>query len=583
MTIEEYLNTTIDTISNSLSDSEILRISDEISQKLCEYKNYYGERESLTNKIYSLLLEYNSNTIDKAKLIESINEETDLFISSVTTTSSEESYYSSSNYYNSSSNSNSSSSSSSSSNNSSSSNQSNTNDNNDTKSDNTNTETVKTDTVVETTKKTDTDDSAKLVTDIIVDEIDGAVPKYGDVEKIISSANLTASIGYSGVASEINELKTLLTETKTKSQELFDNIKRLLMDLLKQVTGYDVEIVDPDVNEDGITTPEKVNVSDEKIDIKTKAGFLDISKLTTSWKAKSSIKKADATFFKGIGYKVDSNGIVSMGSYDYDTTSGKLINRKTGGSIYVDYYIPKTMISDKDKLSKTNTITCLGTHGESGVGKHEGYGTLGDYKSDTILVLPKKNGTKYGRSYTQELNEVIDSTTFATVFTNQKKGCHNIIGGSSSGGGSALKAAAKSDIYDIAFSINYPPLIPSVTGGKAQPDDRLTESDLNKLNKKTLVFIESGGDDNVNYTERGLRVLSKTNPNVYYATNGRSSNIGNAHLLSSNFWNNFAQNYANSPYGRSGGKYCGHPACRGLMADVINSGMFAQNDYNKYA
>ena len=62
MTIEEYLNTTIDTINNSLSDSEILRISDEISQKLCEYKNYYGERESLTNKIYSLLLEYNSNT-----------------------------------------------------------------------------------------------------------------------------------------------------------------------------------------------------------------------------------------------------------------------------------------------------------------------------------------------------------------------------------------------------------------------------------------------------------------------------------------------------------------------------------------
>ena len=539
MTIDEYLNSVIDSINSETTEEELLRISDEINQKLCEYNYYYGDSEELKTKIYSLLKDYINNVTDKVGLLYSINEESSLFFSNINS-------YDSTDYngsYNGGGGGG-----------------------------------------RKKSKPKDNSIASDIVTELIVEDVDSAIPRYDQVAGLIEKTNIKSTISISEVQDDIRKLKSLLTTTKESLQKELDAVQQALLEFMQGIVGVDEEVIPVEVVADEITDDSQLAEKVEEPTAETPtvtttvtSTFSDISKLTAAWRSKSSVKKADASFFEKAGYTVSDKGIVTIGNYKYDIKAGKLTNNLNNSSIYVDYYIPKTLIENTSKLSSANTITCLCGHSDDTISGNLGY-NRNEYYSDAIIVMPsKKDLVGISESFTREIDSVIDSTTFATKFAKQQKGCHNVIGGSSSGGGSALKAAAKSDVYDTVFSINYPPLVSDVASGKGLRYERLTEEDVANLSNKTLLFIESSKDENLLYTQKGIKKLSETNSNVYFVTNGIVGDIGNAHLLDSSFWNNLAKNSGGTHSGIVNGTYVFHGSCRGLMTDVINSGIFNNN------
>ena len=241
-----------------------------------------------------------------------------------------------------------------------------------------------------------------------------------------------------------------------------------------------------------------------------------------------------------------------------------------------------------------NTITCLAGQGENDVDSPTGansfhFDTLG---SNSIIVCPSKRGQSaqgvdIGKaSYSFMASKVIYSTKFATLFSRQRPGCQNIIGGCSSGGGSALKIAAQGgDLYDTVFCINYAPLIAGQNdkgkGKNGADDNRLTEAEARALNGKNLIFFSSSSDPNIegdrnSFMYTGINLLIDYCPDaqIYLATNRRGSTFrdiqgDNYHFLGEDFWRQFAN-----------GEYSGHGSYHGMFNDLINCGILGSNGYN---
>ena len=320
--------------------------------------------------------------------------------------------------------------------------------------------------------------------------------------------------------------------------------------------------------------------------------FSDILLLLQMKKQGTKVYKADEEFFRKQGWPVD-NGVVTItgpeGTYQYDIKNGRLIN-PDGTWLHVNYYIPENV----DDISSLNTITCLAGQGERDVDSPTGANSfhLDSLGANSIIVCPSKSGQQaqgidIGKaSYSFMAQKVINSTKFATLFSRQKPGCQNIIGGCSSGGGSALKIAAQAgDLYDTVFCINYAPLIAGKNdkgkGKNGADDNRLTEDEARALNGKNLLFFSSSSDPNIDgdrnsFMYTGINLLLQYCPDaeIYLATNRRGSAFrdiqgDNYHFLGEEFWQKFAN-----------GEYSGHGSYHGMFKDLINSGVLGRNGYN---
>ncbi len=337
MTIEEYLSSVIDSLNSEMTDDELLRISDEVSQKLCEYNYYYGERESFTTTINGLFREYISNTIDKAELFNRINEEMTLFITSVQTEETSDNNGGGGGGYRSS-------------------------------------------------KSSKKEEKTDITTDVLVEDIDSANNQYKEIEQEVDSISVSGSISVSAVQTLITELKKLLDDSVKNIKAGLEDIQKILYNYLYKITGADADVIDLNIGDDGITTEKKSNAMVDN------PSYKDISNLVANWRAKSPVAKADASFFRNAGYKVNDKGIVKMDDYEYDTKTGLLKNTKTNTKVYVDYFVPKTLIGSEEKLKKANTITCLAGAGDTKVSEKTGFGNSAGYKSNSIIVIPSKQG-----------------------------------------------------------------------------------------------------------------------------------------------------------------------------------------------
>ncbi len=312
----------------------------------------------------------------------------------------------------------------------------------------------------------------------------------------------------------------------------------------------------------------------------------------------SSVHRADEQFFRDAGYEVVDGTVTISGEdgvYTYNIHTGEL-TLPNGSSLEVAYYVP----DNYDDLSSLNTITCLAGQGEMDVFSTTGNNSfnLDKLKTNSILVCPSKKGQKgvnlSKTSYSFMCEEVIGSTKFAKTFSRQQAGCQNIIGGCSSGGGSALNIAGQAgDLYDTVFCINYAPLVKGVNdGGKGKngiDDNRMTEEVARNLNGKNLFFFSSSGDPNITDDGKskmcsGIKLLLDYCPDsqIYVATNRNTNAFDfpnpNYHKLDSEFWNNYASNTGVGVDKK--GNYSGHGSYHGMFMDLINSSLMDRNVYN---
>lgn len=320
--------------------------------------------------------------------------------------------------------------------------------------------------------------------------------------------------------------------------------------------------------------------------------FSDIILLMQLKKQGTKVYKADEEFFRSQGWEV-IDGVLTIdgpfGTYQYDIQNGKLFN-PDGTWLHVNYYIPEKI----DDVSNLNTITCLAGQGEDDVDSPTGANSfhLDTLGANSIIVCPSKKGQmtqgidNNKASYSFMSQQVINSTKFATMFSRQKPGCQNSIGGCSSGGGSALKIASQAgNLYDTVFCINYAPLIAGKNdrgkGINGADDNRLTEEQALDLNGKNLLFISSSSDPNIEgdhnsfmYTGLDLLLQSCPDAQIFLATNRKGSTFkniqgNNYHYLGDEFWKEFAKE-----------NYTGHGSYHGMFNDLINSGILGSNDYN---
>lgn len=591
MSIEEYLIKTIEAIPYNITKEELRKVCIEVCDKLCENKGFYGYKDDLYNRVFILFYNYQNKAITKDKLIECINNE----VMTTITGASKSSIPISGAYNNSKSSS-------------SSNKQTNTTKQetkttsekssvkDDRQEKNTEKEkqvaiesnsqekstgvveksvTVGKDVVVDF-KKSKTNNlkselvsdppkksvSAKeedIIVDVDVEEVNQAASKYEEIIAEVEEIAIDTQISDSSVSGDVAAISDVVEEVNGWIEEDLEAINEELVDIVEEIVGIDDLI--------------------EEVDLEG-ATFSDITRLTASWKANTTLVKVDESFFRRCGYPVD-NGVVTVGSFAYSLKTGKLSDKTDGTSIYVDYYVPQSCLNDTSKLSKTNTITCLAASKEDSVGYGTGYGNITNITSDSIVILPSKRDlVSSDRSYSTIADQVMDTTEFAKQFSSQQSGCHNIIGGCSNGGGSALKIASQSDLYDEVFSINYPALIPGIDASKGYSTDRIDALGVEGLSNKTILFISSSGDANKDLSKESVRLLRENNSNVYWTTNASVKEDSANGILDSSYWKTFATDTNKTGLGRANGEYSGHPSYHGLLDDVITSGMFDKNGYN---
>lgn len=333
--------------------------------------------------------------------------------------------------------------------------------------------------------------------------------------------------------------------------------------------------------------------------------FEDIISYMSIREEKGHINRADEQFFIDAGYEV-TDGIVTIsgedGTYSYDLSTNRL-TLPNGEWLEVCYYIPDNWNANgESKLNTMNSFTCLAGQKELDVyssTKSNDF-CLDSVETNSILVMPSKKGqTCKGvkeirdASYSFMSDKVIGATKFAQTFSKQELGCQNIIGGCSSGGGSALKIAAQGgDLYDTVVCINYAPLIEPYEKNKGlngTDNNRLNEELVRNLNGKNLFFISSSSDPNISggkssYMGVGLPHILELCPDsdVYFVSNTTNKDFSyesdNYHRLDSDFWNEYAKGTCNA--GVDKGVYSGHGAYHGLLHDLLTSGLMGRNSYN---
>ena len=406
-------------------------------------------------------------------------------------------------------------------------------------------------------------------------DIEGIVASYSTISDGIGSINVSSLSSCSFINGLCGDA---ISKVNEQNDEILDDIASVASDLTSILS--EMEAIDQ---------IENVGVY----------SFGDLLLLIQSKKEGSNVKRADADFFRSLGYDV-VDGVVTItsdeGTYSYNVETSILTN-PDGTTLQVNYFYPENMTDP----TKTNTVTCLAGQGEMDVYSPSGDNSffLDSMKTNSLLVCPSKLGQNISDlkkvSYSFMANQVIYSTKFATLFLKQGEGCQNSIGGCSSGGGSALKIASQGgDLYDTVFCINYAPLIAGKNaGGKGKngaDNNQMTEEEARNLNGKNIFIISSSSDPNIkgdgnSICYKGVKLLTQYCPEskIYFATNAQNKGFNtsspNYEQLNEEFWNTMSPD----PKGAGVDKhqYRGHGAYHGILHDLISSGIMDQNYYNE--
>ena len=195
--------------------------------------------------------------------------------------------------------------------------------------------------------------------------------------------------------------------------------------------------------------------------------------------------KADAAFFSNlnVGEYNQSTGTYSVydsktgTKYSYHVSSGTLVTTNSDGTStkgYVAYFYPP----GNTDYSNMNTITFLPGSSEHPsateytLDTKAGVQTVLSSKTQALIVSPQDKN-----SYTEGMDKVVNSTTFATTFLNQNSNCVNSLVGFSAGAISAVAIANKTNLYDTIVTVNG--------GGGTLTDN---------LKNKKFIIMESSGD-----------------------------------------------------------------------------------------
>lgn len=300
---------------------------------------------------------------------------------------------------------------------------------------------------------------------------------------------------------------------------------------------------------------------------------------------------AGEDFFECIGYSIGASGNVEIGNYKYNPSTKMLYYGDT--SVQVEFYIPTSVMKtdsdgkllsvDKESLSKKNTVTMLAPHNSGGMSSRDYFG---EYKANSVIITPIKDGNDYGKSYIDLKMEdkVVETTKFAKAFTEQKDGCKNYIAGVSSGGYSAFNIGA-SNVYDGTVSINSSIQLPKQEHG-------ISEEGLQSYAEsgKPVLCIESAADtnDNPKKVQDALKKIDENYPevNARWTTNRSTKvNTNSDRFLGYDTWCGIATNYGKGTSTEKGvgtiaGEYYGHGAYDGIAYDVVNLGILDGNKYN---
>ena len=407
--------------------------------------------------------------------------------------------------------------------------------------------------------------TSHAVIDVDVDTIEYTSQKYSELVTKLDLININPSIPF------IERQYSLHLKSE------FMNKKQLIISYLD-------EIKDEIIND-----MRRISMIDDSIG---DAEFNDISYISSAYRSTgTTIRRADASFFRNAGYTV-TNNVVEIDGYSYNLTSGELTS-PDGTEVTVRYYVP----TNYSELSKLNTVTCLAGQREADIDTTTGDNSffMNDISTNSILVVPSKStydneNQKNTYSYASMSSGVIASTRFARTFSHQESGCTNTIIGCSNGGGSAMKIAGEAgELYDTVVCVNYAPFFIGDNRGYVndkgviRDDNRLTDSDIAGLSGKTILFISSSGDDNFSggensYFYRGVQRLIRSCPNtyIYLSTNGNKSSYNSLAASNSNFIV-LNDEFWNSTFT---GSYSGHPSYHDMFRDVINSGILGRNNYN---
>lgn len=306
---------------------------------------------------------------------------------------------------------------------------------------------------------------------------------------------------------------------------------------------------------------------------------------------KGPLVLAGDDFFESMGYKKDASGNVKIGDYEYNPSTKMLYYGDT--SVQVEFYIPTSVIEtgsdgkitsvNKESLTKKNTVTMLAPHNSGGMSSRDYFG---EYKANSVIITPIKDGDDYGKSYIDLKMEdkVVETTKFAKAFTEQKDGCKNYIAGVSSGGYSAFNIGA-SNVYDGTVSINSSIQLPKQEHG-------ISEEGLQSYAEsgKPVLCIESASDtnDNPKKVQDALKKIDENYPevNARWTTNRSTKvNTNSDRFLGYDTWCGIATNYGKGTSTEKGvgtiaGEYYGHGAYDGMAYDVVNLGILDGNEYN---
>ena len=230
----------------------------------------------------------------------------------------------------------------------------------------------------------------------------------------------------------------------------------------------------------------------------------------------SSPVKADESFFQNLptGTYDSTTGTYTVynsdtgTTYTYHVSSGTLITTNSDGTStkgYAAYFYPP----DNTDYSNMNTITFLpGSSEHTNSNKYvldnkEGVQAVLSSKTQALIVSPQDS-----EDYSNVVNKVVNSTSFAKTFLNQNSNCVNSIVGFSAGSLSAVTIANQTDTYDTVVTVN---------GGGYKYSTNLS-------NKKFIIMESKDDKENlVNYSVKLTNYLKSIgNEDVTIVSNNKS-------------------------------------------------------------
>lgn len=382
------------------------------------------------------------------------------------------------------------------------------------------------------------------IVDVDTDIIDALAKEYGIIENDILANTITVPRSVSEVGTSIQITvsggnSTLTTEVNNVKSEMTETIQALM-----QV-------------DNSIPKADYLNFTFNQLT--AAAQKLKMNKLVP----------ADINFFKNNpDCKINGDVVTFTNKNDGNTYTYNVANKTftCNGSrinnfgIYVPY--------GSTDYSKLNTFTYF-VQGD--------YDRTTSYPSNAIVLRVIKN--EVGNLHFNKQTEVAGATKFINNVANTDlTNCQNIIAGDSVYGAHSLKlAASNGNLYNTVYCVNNAALVTGVNAQKGEKEQFSSTEQLKGLNGKNIYFISATGDPNLachygnkgaltpcayrdSYTYTGVELLTKVCPDakIYGVYGGSKAKPGiktlyrNLSDKSNNFtylengWSNFSKREANT-------------------------------------